>query len=474
MRASSLEPACGVPTWRWRHTSTPVIGGAPLRRACGVPTWRERYTSAPVGRRAPDRSTLDTSDSVSTGSTGWRPQRGVSSAISASAARSTPAASTSRWVTMRSRCGPIAPMRTPAVADRLHHVGGRPVAGPQVDEVGLHLVEVDRVGDRLGDAGGEVAGVGVVVREAVDVVLERVPPRRGEHARLPHRTAEASPPEACHLDDLRVTDRQRTDRRPEPLGEADAERGEGPTHLDGVVAGRDQGVPQASPVPVQRDAAVVGHGTQLAQPLEPVDRSSPAVGGLLDADRGHLGVGEGGGSQRGTDRVGIEPSPLPVDGPELHLGVDGGGAGLVGHHVRVRLADHLAAGGGEGPQQHLRRHDPGGGQHRGLAAEPTRDLLLERPDRGILAVDVVPDLGLGHGAPHPRRRPGHGVAAQVDDVGHREVSQSSSRSCTAAPPATTPPSRWPAISRSTRVTRPPASVTSRWPAARSQGCRPCS
>ena len=35
-------------------------------------------------------------------------------------------------------------------------------------------------------------------------------------------------------------------------------------------------------------------------------------------------------------------------------------------------------------------------------------------DRRVLAVDVVADLGLGHGSPHRVGRPGHGVAAEVD------------------------------------------------------------
>ena len=41
---------------------------------------------------------------------------------------------------------------------------------------------------------------------------------------------------------------------------------------------------------------------------------------------------------------------------------------------------------------------------------------FEAVDGGVLAVDVVADLGLHHGAPHGGRGLGDGVAAQIDHV----------------------------------------------------------
>jgi hypothetical protein len=42
------------------------------------------------------------------------------------------------------------------------------------------------------------------------------------------------------------------------------------------------------------------------------------------------------------------------------------------------------------------------------------DLLLQGVDGRVLAVDVVADLGGGHGGAHGLGRPGERVAAEVD------------------------------------------------------------
>ena len=103
---------------------------------------------------------------------------------------------------------------------------------------------------------------------------------------------------------------------------------------------------------------------------------------------------------------------------ELDPGVHGGGAVLVGDHVLAPSGHHGGPGRGQHPDGDLVGHDARGHEQRGRLADPRREGLLERPHRRILAVVVVADLGLGHGAAHRRRGPGDGVAAQVDHVGH--------------------------------------------------------
>ena len=56
-------------------------------------------------------------------------------------------------------------------------------------------------------------------------------------------------------------------------------------------------------------------------------------------------------------------------------------------------------------------HGAGGQKQRSLLAEHLGDALLKLSDGRILAVNVVADLGLGHGAPHGGSRFGHGIAA---------------------------------------------------------------
>ncbi len=59
-------------------------------------------------------------------------------------------------------------------------------------------------------------------------------------------------------------------------------------------------------------------------------------------------------------------------------------------------------------------HRPGGREERGLLAEQPGDPLLERADGGVLAVDVVADLGARHRGAHRLGGTGDGVAAEVD------------------------------------------------------------
>ena len=53
------------------------------------------------------------------------------------------------------------------------------------------------------------------------------------------------------------------------------------------------------------------------------------------------------------------------------------------------------------------------------ASLPTRSAkrVLEGVDRRVLAVDVVADLGVGHGLAHLGGRPGDGVGSEVDHAG---------------------------------------------------------
>jgi hypothetical protein len=88
-------------------------------------------------------------------------------------------------------------------------------------------------------------------------------------------------------------------------------------------------------------------------------------------------------------------------GAALDAAVLGGPAVLVRHDVRVGVADQLLGGRDDQAQADLVAHGAARHEHRGLVAEQARDLLLERVDRRVLAVDVVPDLGRRHRGPHP-------------------------------------------------------------------------
>ena len=69
-----------------------------------------------------------------------------------------------------------------------------------------------------------------------------------------------------------------------------------------------------------------------------------------------------------------------------------------------------------GDGQHV-GHRAGGREERVLEAEQVGHPSLQGVDGGVLAVDVVAHLGLGHGTPHAGGGTGQGVGAQVDGHG---------------------------------------------------------
>jgi hypothetical protein len=84
--------------------------------------------------------------------------------------------------------------------------------------------------------------------------------------------------------------------------------------------------------------------------------------------------------------------------------------------VGARLADDLLAVLGVQLDADGVSHGAGRDEHARLFAKDFRGAPLEPVDGGVLAVNVVADLGLRHGAPHLGGRAGDGVAAQIDKL----------------------------------------------------------
>jgi 3-deoxy-7-phosphoheptulonate synthase len=97
------RPSCARTCWR---CATPSSGSRPPSAARSRPSTTST-APAPGAARPPRRRSAEP---------GAVSHSSPSSPTSRSAARRQPAASTSRWVTRRSRCGPIAPTRTPSSA----------------------------------------------------------------------------------------------------------------------------------------------------------------------------------------------------------------------------------------------------------------------------------------------------------------------------------------------------------------------
>ena len=88
--------------------------------------------------------------------------------------------------------------------------------------------------------------------------------------------------------------------------------------------------------------------------------------------------------------------------------------------MRVRGGDDLVAGPAVDQDRNLVAHGAGGEEQGRFLAEKIGDARAQAIDARVLAALLVADRRLGHGTAHRRRRPGRGVADEIDaDRGRR-------------------------------------------------------
>ena len=102
----------------------------------------------------------------------------------------------------------------------------------------------------------------------------------------------------------------------------------------------------------------------------------------------------------------------PDRGPDDH-GVAGG---LIENDMALIAGDGFLAACEMGHLGNEVAHRPGRDEQAGFLAEQPRSPFLECPDRGIVAEDIVPDLGVGHGAAHLGCWARYGVGAKIDHI----------------------------------------------------------
>ena len=126
------------------------------------------------------------------------------------------AALTSRWVQARMRPSIIA-SRTPRLrkASTILSPATPGAVGLEEHQIGLGLLHLDAVD--LRQAARQRPRIGVIVGEAVDVMVERVDAGRGADAGLPHRSAEPLLPAPDVVDESARAGNHAADRRAEAL-----------------------------------------------------------------------------------------------------------------------------------------------------------------------------------------------------------------------------------------------------------------
>ncbi len=288
------------------------------------------------------------------------------------------------------------------------------VAQGEDDDVALHGVEVDLDGGEGGDGFGEEAGVGVILVEAGGHLLERDETGGGEDAGLAHASAERLTDRASAIDVVLRADEHGADRRAETLREAEVDGGEAAGDFgDGQVEGGG-GVEDACTIEVDGKACLLRSGPDGFQGVERGDGAAGHIVRVFDTD-------EAGGRavvdlrrDGGCEVLPGEDAARRGDGAEGAAGEVGDHAHLPIEDVGAGLAEDLLPVLGVELDGDLIAHGAGRDEEGGLALEDLGGGALEAIDGGVFGVDVVADLGRGHGLAHGGGGLGDGIAAKID------------------------------------------------------------
>ena len=137
-----------------------------------------------------------------------------------------------------------------ALTQCLDHIfaGDAGAIGFEENEVGFGLLHLDA--GNLRQSLRQRAGIGVVVGEPVDMVIERVDAGGGADAGLAHRAAEALLPAPDVVDEIVRACDHRADRSAQPLREIDPGRIPSLGHIARADAGGDAGIEQSRAIHV--------------------------------------------------------------------------------------------------------------------------------------------------------------------------------------------------------------------------------
>src|SRR5512134_1868998 len=271
-----------------------------------------------------------------------------------------------------------------------------------------HHVRLRRLG---ADPARQALCVGVVLRQALDVVLERVQARGGENPGLPHHAAEDLARAPRPGNEILRTHQHRAGGRAQALGEARRYRVEAAAELLHRHAEFHRGVADARAVEVRRQAAALGERERL---VEVAARNDPPGDGVLQREQARARKVRVVGLDGGLDVGQIERAVGPVDdGLRLDRAEHRAATRLVAVGVCLHPHQHFVAALAVAHQRREVRLRARGEEERLLEAEELRRALLQPVHGGVIAEHVVADLGPGHRPAHAGRGPRDRVAAQI-------------------------------------------------------------
>ena len=328
---------------------------------------------------------------------------------------STPARSTSRWVTARTVRGPSAPIRTPAALERRDERGR--VADAEHDDVGLHARPASSATPSISarpSASARASAWSSASRStwwssAYSAPAATIPAWR------------IAPPSIClsrHASSISSREPGQAARRPARRGpcEKSSHAVSNPrVHSSARDAGGDHRVHQPRAVHVQRAARAPRATSTTARSCSSGHTWPPARFVVCSTDtsreRGEVAVARR--PQRRRQRSAVNIPRSPVERVHHRARQRRRAARLGDDRVRGAVQVGLVAAGPRcAAERDLVAHRPDGQEHRRLEPEQLRHPRAQRVDRRVRALLLVADLGLGHRARASRRSAASGCRSR--------------------------------------------------------------
>ena len=245
-------------------------------------------------------------------------------------------------------------------------------------------------------------------------MVEGIECRGRDDPRLPHPSPEQLPEPTRPADRLSRARQGRADRCAEPLGEAHGHRAEVLGPIPSKDARGDDRIHEPGTVQVHSQVMLANPAADLRDALNRVDPAAASVVRILQANQPRpdvMGIVRPDCVSKFVER---QEAPIALECPSRHPREPGDAAGLPDVNMRGRAAEEFVAGLRIHADGDLVGHRAGRDEDRSLLADELCDAFLERPDRRVVAVDVVADLRLGHRPTHGGCRLRDRVRSQVD------------------------------------------------------------
>ena len=187
-------------------------------------------------------------------------------------------------------------------------------------------------------------GVGVVLRQALDVVIERIEAGRGQHARLAQRAAQAMLPLPGLVNEGRRAGEHPTHRAAQPLRQIEPDAVAWRSHTMGGDAAGDGGIEDARAVHMHGEAVAAGGARHVLDGLQRPTEPPPRLTVCSMATRRERGPWRPPGSRTAASTSAPLKMPcLVASGQVCDAGERRPAAGLGGEDVRHVGGDHFVA-----------------------------------------------------------------------------------------------------------------------------------